>query len=174
LQNLCIEIIERDNIGYDFGAYKDGILRYVDKLSTLETLIVANDSVIGPIYDMKDLHSIMQSKDCDFWGMNDFLKIKNPYLLVSHHHSNATCPMLTLTQFQMPLMKRDLIKKNHVNMSIFMSVLNMYEAQLTTIVTKNEILDEIGLNPRTKNSIFKWKQCIISNLTVQKIPLSLY
>ncbi len=56
LKNLCVEVIERDNIGYDFGAYKDGILRYMGKLGSkfdeLETLLIANDSVIGPIYDV--------------------------------------------------------------------------------------------------------------------------
>jgi hypothetical protein len=268
LQNLCVEVIERDNIGYDFGAYKDGILRYMQKLGSsfddLETLLIANDSVIGPIYDMKPIHAQMQAEDCDFWGMNDFFEdrdisrintksiphicsyfvcfknhllktevfknlwqnmhypngrklairtekklgqyllnnkysysvyikkeaiieyihknretfdselfldkkdlvdcnIKNlvPYTVVSQNHTNVICPMLTLTYFGMPLMKRDLIKKNVVNMVLFKVILNMHETQLTGIITKEEILDEMGLNPRTQNSIFKWKKYIV-------------
>ena len=269
LQNICIEVIERDNIGYDFGAYKDGILRYMEKLGSkfdeLETLLIANDSVIGPIYDMSPIHAQMQAEDCDFWGMNDWLddkkifiinteslphicsyficfknnllktevfknlwknmvypsgkkvairnekklgqyflnnkfsysvfikkediinyisenketfdydmwftcftdvwkektQISKPYLFISHCHTNARCPMLTLVNFGMPLMKRDLIKRNVVNMSIFKAILNKHEKQLTQIVTKEEILDEMGLNPRTANSIFKWKKYIV-------------
>lgn len=267
LQNLCVEVIERDNIGYDFGAYKDGILRYMEKLGSkfdeLETLLIANDSVIGPIYDMSPIHDQMQAQDCDFWGMNDWFDDKrileintkslphicsyfvcfknnllrteifknlwknmvypsgrkiairnekklgqyllnnkfsysvfikkediinyisenketfdynmwmdaltgkskvqtsNPYLFISHCHTNSSCPMLTLVHFGMPLMKRDLIKRNVVNMSIFKAILNKRETQLTQIVTKEEILDEMGLNPRTANSIFKWKKYII-------------
>jgi hypothetical protein len=69
--------------------------------------------------------------------------------------------MLTLVHFGMPLMKRDLIKRDVVNVNIFKAILNMHEKQLTGIVTKEEILDEIGLNPRTANSIFKWKKYII-------------
>ena len=69
--------------------------------------------------------------------------------------------MLTIAHFGMPLMKRGLIKRNEVNMSIFKAILNKHEKQLTQIVTKEEILDEIGLNPRTANSIFKWKKYIV-------------
>ena len=264
LQTLCVEAIERDNIGYDFGAYKDGILRYMEKLGNkfdeLETLLIANDSVIGPIYDMSPIHDQMQAEDCDFWGMNDafehrdvfklntksiphvcsyfvcfknnllkteifknlwkkmeypsgrkfaihnekkltqyclnnkfaysvfvkkediityisqnefdsnlffgnyivpFLETNNPYLLISTAHTNIMCPMFDITHFGMPLMKRDLIKRDLVNMSIFKAILNKHEKQLTQIVTKEEILDEMGLNPRTANSIFKWKKYII-------------
>jgi hypothetical protein len=262
LQDLCVEVIERDNIGYDFGGYKDGILRYLDKLEFLETLLIANDSVIGPIYNMREMHNKMQNEDCDFWGLNDFYesrdifklntqsvphvcsyficfkkniivtetfknyweklpypngrktairnemklgqyflnnkfkysvfikkeevinfiaenrdtfdygmffsnkaaknpKIKNPYLFVSFFHTNYTCPMLTLTFFKMPLMKRDLIKSNIVDVSIFKAILNKYEEQFTGIVTKEEIIDEIGLDPRTQNSIYKWEKYVI-------------
>ncbi len=85
----------------------------------------------------------------------------NPYLFISHCHTNATCPMLTIVHFGMPLMKRDLIKRDWVNMSIFKAILNKHEKQLTQIITKEEILDEMGLDPRTANSIFKWKKYII-------------
>lgn len=263
LQNLCVEVIERENIGYDFGAYKDGIIRFFDKLDTLETLLIANDSVIGPIYNMQEIHDKMQNEDCDFWGMNDFYEsrdifklntksiprvcsyficfkkniitteafkdywkrlsypndrkiairhetklgqyflnnkfkhsvfikkeeiinyiaehrssfdfdmffsnkamknshiTKNPYFFISFFHTNYTCPMLTLTHFKMPLMKRDLIRMDIVDINIFKAILSRYEAQLTDIISKEEIYDEMGLDTRTQNSIFKWKKYII-------------
>lgn len=261
LNGLCIEIIERDNIGYDFGAYKDGILRYIDKLDNLKDLLIANDSVIAPIYDMRPIYDKLDSEDCDFWGINDaheiddlhnfnnvskpyigsffinfksiilksdvfknfwrdmfypdgrkyavrneikisqvllnnkfkysvFLKKedvinyvfdnrdnldfdmmfasrynykefnKNYHITMSRFHFNTTCPLLVLSHSGMPCMKRDLIKRDVVNMNIFLAMLNRYEKQLTTIITKEEILDEIGLNPRTENSIFRWKKYI--------------
>ena len=263
LQNICLEVIERDNIGYDFGAYKDGILRYMEKLGSkfdeLETLLIANDSVIGPIYDMSPMHAQMQAEDCDFWGMNeghvpnehintqhicsyfivfknniiktnifkkfwkDMAYVSNKYyaiyyektltphfvtnefkysvyikkekiieylaknpdcddiLLTAHlpqiliHNlgkherylrydmmsTNETCPMLTLVHMGMPLMKRCWIERGILNLHVFKAILNMHEKQLTGIITKEEILDEMGLNPRTKNSIFRWKKYII-------------
>jgi hypothetical protein len=262
LQDLCVEIVERDNIGYDFGGYKDGIVRYLDKLDSLETLLIANDSVIGPIYDMRQMHEDMLEEDCDLWGMNDFHesrnlhklnthsiprvcsyficfksnvittktfkdywknlpypngrklairhetklgqyflnnrfkysvfvkkediinyiaenrqtfdfdmffanktmkkpKIENPYYFISFFHTNDTCPMLTLTHFRMPLMKRDLIRSNKVEINIFKAILKKYETQLTGIITREEILDEMGLDPRTANSIYRWKKYII-------------
>ncbi len=38
-------IIERPNVGYDFGGYRDGILQISDKLSNLDRLYILNDSV---------------------------------------------------------------------------------------------------------------------------------
>ena len=105
--------------------------------------------------------------DYDMWftmrygGNIDKMFVKNYYHVVGHNHTNVICPMLTLVHFGMPLMKRGLIKRNEVNMSIFKAILNKHEKQLTQIVTKEEILDEMGLNPRTANSIFKWKKYII-------------
>ena len=104
-------------------------------------------------------------KDLFFHFIHGFKTLEkmnsNYYILNSYNHTNLVCPMLTLTHFGMPLMKRDLIKRDWVPMSIFKAILNMYENQLTGIITKEEILDEMGLNPRTQNSIFKWKKYIV-------------
>jgi len=37
-------IIERPNIGYDFGGYRDGVLEIIDQLTTLKRLWLLNDS----------------------------------------------------------------------------------------------------------------------------------
>jgi len=263
LQDLCVEVIERDNIGYDFGGYKDGIIRYMDRLDSLETLLIANDSVIGPVYNMREMHDKMQAEDCDFWGVSDyseiprkqlkidakyfphvcsyficfkkniiqkdifkdyweklpypndrkialrnekklgqyflnnrfrysvfikkeniinfvfenkkqidfdlffsnkdmkFHKMQNPYFYISNFHTNETCPLLTLVYFNMPLMKRNLLTENIIDINIFKAILNKFKSQLTGIITKEEIVDEMGLDPRTQNSIYKWDKYII-------------
>jgi hypothetical protein len=45
LRAHCSWIIERSNVGRDFGAYKDGVLFALDQYTNLERLIIANDSV---------------------------------------------------------------------------------------------------------------------------------
>lgn len=44
LKPLCTRIIERPNIGYDFGGYRDGVLNLAGDLHKLERLYLLNDS----------------------------------------------------------------------------------------------------------------------------------
>ena len=45
LQAVATQIIERPNVGYDFGGYRDGLLEIADRLPTLDRLWLLNDSV---------------------------------------------------------------------------------------------------------------------------------
>jgi lipopolysaccharide biosynthesis protein len=69
LRPLCAIILRRVNVGYDFGAYKDA-LSVIGELSAFEELIVANDSVYGPLHDLATI-----LKRCDasasVWGITD-------------------------------------------------------------------------------------------------------
>lgn len=49
LKQRSIAILERPNIGYDFGAYRDGILWLMQNVGSLNRILVLNDSVFGPI-----------------------------------------------------------------------------------------------------------------------------
>jgi lipopolysaccharide biosynthesis protein len=51
LAPLCIEVIERPNFGYDFGAYRQGVLALEDRLTGLDSLLLINDSTWFPILD---------------------------------------------------------------------------------------------------------------------------
>jgi len=45
----CAHYIERPNFGYDFGAYRDGVLSISDKLPDLDRLVLTNDSAWYPL-----------------------------------------------------------------------------------------------------------------------------
>ena len=47
----CAEYIERPNYGYDFGAYRDGILHTIDHFARLKRLVLLNDSTWYPVHD---------------------------------------------------------------------------------------------------------------------------
>lgn len=64
LAPLCIEIIERPNFGYDFGAYRQGILSLENHLPNLETLLLINDSTWFPVLNHDWIHQAeLQKKD---------------------------------------------------------------------------------------------------------------
>ena len=70
LQSRCALILRRRNLGYDFGAHRDA-LRAIPDLSTLDSLILANDSVYGPFHPLVELLSRTDPHQADIWGIND-------------------------------------------------------------------------------------------------------
>jgi lipopolysaccharide biosynthesis protein len=66
---LCAHVLCRDNVGYDFGAYRDGIA-FLGDLSRFSMVVLANDSVYGPIFDLRRALA-----RCDpatpVWGVTD-------------------------------------------------------------------------------------------------------
>jgi hypothetical protein len=71
LQELCVSVLVRRNIGYDFGGWRDAL----DELSlprknTLE-LILANDSVFGPLTPLGDILRRLDFEKTDVWGLTE-------------------------------------------------------------------------------------------------------
>lgn len=66
------EYIERDNEKFDVGAYSQVIKELYDKRQIYEydELVLINDSVFGPFFDLNDMFSAMDRRnDLDFWGI---------------------------------------------------------------------------------------------------------
>ncbi|MEX6509180.1 rhamnan synthesis F family protein [Jiella sp. M17.18] len=70
LHEICALIVERHNVGYDFGAWKDGIALIPD-LGSVNRLLLVNDSVYGPIHNIATSLDRMNPEDADVWGMTD-------------------------------------------------------------------------------------------------------
>ncbi|MGY3494966.1 rhamnan synthesis F family protein [Bradyrhizobium sp. USDA 4502] len=66
----CKDIIWRHNIGYDFGAYKDGVASLGD-LDQIDTLALMNDSIYGPLWKLTETLSAIDDSKYDFWGIVD-------------------------------------------------------------------------------------------------------
>lgn len=71
LSGRCIRILLRDNRGYDFGAYRDGILNLGTELESLSMLVLANDSVYAPLSPLAGLFDEMDFASADVWGATD-------------------------------------------------------------------------------------------------------
>lgn len=68
-------VIERPNVGYDFGGYRDGILEIENEFSKLERLYIMNDSV-WMIDSQKSWFEDVRSLDVDFCGATSNFGIK--------------------------------------------------------------------------------------------------
>lgn len=70
IRDLCSLIIVRQNIGYDFASYREAVFAAGD-LGAYDQLILANDSVYGPISELEPAFRKMSETDADFWGITD-------------------------------------------------------------------------------------------------------
>ena len=70
LDGLVASILWRRNKGYDFGAYADGIKSLGD-LHDLNSLLICNDSVYGPVFSLKDMFNKMPAEKADIWALTD-------------------------------------------------------------------------------------------------------
>jgi lipopolysaccharide biosynthesis protein len=66
----CGLVAWRRNRGYDFGAYRDGLLLAPD-YDALNSLIFVNDSIYGPFQPLAPLLDRARAEDADVWGMTD-------------------------------------------------------------------------------------------------------
>lgn len=70
LSNNCIKIINRDNKGYDFYSWKTGLEKYPHFREHVAVLL-ANDSVIGPLFNISGIIERLETDDADVLGMTD-------------------------------------------------------------------------------------------------------
>ena len=61
-------VADRPNYGYDFGAYRDGILALKDWAVSPRSLIILNDSIWYPLYPDDDLIERLEQSDADIAG----------------------------------------------------------------------------------------------------------
>jgi hypothetical protein len=66
---LSALVLHRANVGYDFGAFKDGIAA-LGELRRFEQVVLANDSVYGPLFDLGEILAQCDAS-ADVWGMTD-------------------------------------------------------------------------------------------------------
>lgn len=72
IKEICNDVIERENIGYDFAAWRDGI-RHIgwSSLSKYDSVTLMNDTCFGPVYPVEDMYLTMEKANVDFWGVTD-------------------------------------------------------------------------------------------------------
>ncbi|MCS4488042.1 rhamnan synthesis F family protein [Streptococcus sciuri] len=76
LQQLGVidDFIQRENHGFDFAAWRDGMAFVGDKaMRQYDSLTLMNDTCFGPLWDLKPYYQRFETdKNIDFWGMTNF------------------------------------------------------------------------------------------------------
>lgn len=62
-------VVERPNVGYDFGGYREGIMQLLDRGIHPSALYVMNDSVWFPLSETSDVLECSRAAAEDLWGL---------------------------------------------------------------------------------------------------------
>lgn len=68
LHGICDVAVARENIGYDFMSWKLG-LQYIRNLDIIDEVLFVNDSIYGPLCDLRRLFERSDLLPADFWGL---------------------------------------------------------------------------------------------------------
>jgi hypothetical protein len=78
---IADDVLERDNVGFDVGAYRDA-LEFLgwDTLAGVDELFLVNYTFFGPVGSFEPLLDRMDSVDVDLWGITDHPAVSpHPY-----------------------------------------------------------------------------------------------
>jgi hypothetical protein len=76
LRQICAAVIIRRNIGYDFGAWRDAIDFLGLPRTETEEIILANDSVFGPLMPLGDILRKLNYAKADIWGLTESWQLR--------------------------------------------------------------------------------------------------
>ncbi len=76
LKKYTDHILERENKGFDVGAYKAAIEHLGWKtIEQYDEVILMNYTIFGPLYPFKEMFDVMNTRDLDFWGITKHHKV---------------------------------------------------------------------------------------------------
>ena len=71
LRETCHAVVVRRNVGYDFGAIREALDRFGLPRGGTRRLLIANDSVYGPLAPLSEMLARVDFEEADFWSATD-------------------------------------------------------------------------------------------------------
>lgn len=86
-EGLIDLFIQRQNQGYDFAAWHDGMASVgFDNLKNYDSITAMNDTCFGPLWDMTPYFERYETDDSvDFWGMTNHRAIDAGHIYIDEH-----------------------------------------------------------------------------------------
>lgn len=78
LEAITDTIYLRENVGFDFAAWKYGLETFgYQNLGQYEQVALINNSTLPPVFDLAEMFAEMKTRDNDFWGITLFPYMKH-------------------------------------------------------------------------------------------------
>lgn len=71
LKPICAGVMVRRNVGYDFGAWREGLAHLNLPRADTAMVVIANDSVYGPLAPLDEMLTRIDLDVADVWGCTD-------------------------------------------------------------------------------------------------------
>ncbi|KIO48984.1 lipopolysaccharide biosynthesis protein [Nitrosospira sp. NpAV] len=152
LSKFCVRIIIRENKGHDFYGWKTGLREY-PQYRAHSALLLANDSVLGPLFSIRDIIAKLEDKDADIVGMTDCLRF-HPHLqsyflyckksVVASEEFAGFFERVEVLEFKMAI-----IRRYEVGFSRLLS----HRFKLSALYNLEDILDRVQYLERPKNQV---------------------
>ena len=70
------EVIQRENLGFDFAAWRDGMAHIgFEDLTDYDSVTLMNDTCFGPLWDISDIvEGFEERPNVDFWGKTKYFE----------------------------------------------------------------------------------------------------
>lgn len=69
LLKYASRVVVKENVGYDFRSWAKGL--EMTDYGVYDRIILTNDSVFGPLFDLQEIIALMETKDYDVWSLTD-------------------------------------------------------------------------------------------------------
>ncbi len=99
LRPLVDQFTPRANVGYDFGAWRDGLSGF--RAADYDEVLCINDSVYGPLFDLRPALNDARVAEADLWGM-----------VVSDQNLSRAAPRIRHVQSWFLGMRRPLVESD--------------------------------------------------------------
>ena len=85
LKKYSHNVYERENKGFDGGAYKNVICNIIglENFKNWDELLLVNDTFYGPFWSLSNVFQEMSKSQCDFWGLS--IHEENTRLSIKKH-----------------------------------------------------------------------------------------
>lgn len=119
LRGCCDDVILRDNAGLDFGSWSDGFAKHRHAIGG--RLLLANDSVYGPIGSLATTLDRLTGSPADFYGMVESLEpiphLQSWFLLFEPRVVTSDAFAAVLNQPFSAMTKRQIIRDGEIALS---------------------------------------------------------
>lgn len=145
-QHLMDDFMQRENIGFDFAAWRDGMNHVgFESLEDYDSVTVMNDTCFGPLWDMAPLyHQFEHDEETDFWGMTNFRQTAAFKEHIQSYYLSFSKKVVASDAFQH-------FWTSVQNYTAVQDVIDYYETQVTTSLTAagfkyKTVLDTVDLD----------------------------
>ncbi len=162
--------IQRENIGFDFAAWRDG-MAFVgfDYLNTYDSVTIMNDTCFGPLWDLSSSYKRFETDGkVDFWGMTNHREVKK--ILNEHIQSY-------FISFKKRIIESDIFQNFWQNINDYTDVqrvIDEYETQMTRIFLEAGFTYDTMLNANKEDRKLypneNFSQIYPSKILLERVP----